>query len=417
MLLSRLRSPLVWLVGLLLLGLVLFASLRLLFPPQPPPQASSLELVWTFEPPERGAIISSPLVTRERVYVAAIEDAALWSRGAVYCLDRATGRPLWKFTDDGKMQHTYSSPCLADGRLYIGEGMHANYVCKLYCLDAASGRKLWDFETAGHIESSPCVADGKVFFGSGDDGVYCLDAATGEVRWHFHGPFHIDSSPAVAGGRVFIGSGVSRSFRTCALFCLDTEWGEELWRAPTDLPVWGSPVVEGDQVYFGLGNGRLLQSAEPPVQPAGAVLCVAAWTGDRVWRYDAADGLLARVLVHGERVCFGARDGYCYALDRHSGRLLWRANLGSPIVTRPALLHDRLYVVATNGLVSCRDLETGQEYGTFDVAHQSGTSPRLVSSPAVMEDLMDGRLRRQIYFGAELRNATSNAAVLYCLGD
>src|SRR5438132_942554 len=128
-------------------------------------------VMWTFEPPERGAIVSSPLVAGERIYVSIIHDAGLATYGAVYCLERGTGKPIWKFDNDGRMLHMYSSPCLADGRLYVGEGMHQNFSCKLYCLDAAMGQKLWHFETAGHIESTPCVADGRVFFGAGDDGL------------------------------------------------------------------------------------------------------------------------------------------------------------------------------------------------------------------------------------------------------
>ena len=112
--------------------------------PTPRPGTTEADhVVWTFEQVERGAIVSSPLVADDRLYVGAIRDAGLSTSGAVYCLNRETGKVLWQFDDDGEMQHMYSSPCLADGRLYIGEGMHANQVCKFYCLDAASGRKLW----------------------------------------------------------------------------------------------------------------------------------------------------------------------------------------------------------------------------------------------------------------------------------
>src|SRR5207244_1242455 len=109
------------------------------------------------------------------------------------------------FSDDGQMQHMYSSPCLADGRVYVGEGMHQNHLCKLYCVDAATGRKCWDFQTDGHIESSPCVADGKVFFGAGDEGVYGLDQVSGAECWHFRGPIHVDTSPTVVGHRLYAG--------------------------------------------------------------------------------------------------------------------------------------------------------------------------------------------------------------------
>src|SRR5262249_29783573 len=155
------------------------------------PAGGSLAIVWTFEPPQRGAILSSPLAAGEHIYVAAVQDAGLFSTGAVYCLARDTGRVVWKFDDAGHVQQTFSSPCLADGRLYIGEGMHRNFPCKLYCLDAATGRKHWHFEAAGHIESSPCVASGRVYFGAGDDGVYCLDARTGKQLWHYQAEVHV----------------------------------------------------------------------------------------------------------------------------------------------------------------------------------------------------------------------------------
>jgi outer membrane protein assembly factor BamB len=376
-----------------------------------------VEVAWAFEQRERGAIVSSPLVDGDRVYVAAIRDASFRSTsGVVYCLDRATGQELWHFDNGGGLQHMYSSPCLAQGCLYLGEGMHANNLCKFYCLDAATGRKRWHFETAGHIESSPCVADGKVFFGSGDDGVYCLDAATGARRWQFQAAVHVDASPAVVGRRLYAGSGVSRSYRTTEVFCLDTDTGRPLWRVPTDLPVWGSPALAGDDVFFGLGNGRLDRSAEFPAKPAGALLCVEARTGRCRWRYDLGDGVLAQPTVDARHVYFGARDGCCYCLGRDDGRLCWKAELGSPLVTRLALCGRSLYAVASAGRVTRLDLDRGTPGWTFDVAAHSGTRPRLFSSPAVAAGPAPGG-PRHLYFGTELRNPVSSAAVLYCLRD
>ncbi|MFO0841898.1 MAG: PQQ-binding-like beta-propeller repeat protein [Gemmataceae bacterium] len=287
------------------------------------------EVVWAFEAHKRGAILSTPLVAGDHVYAAAVHDPAFTNTGAVYCLDRATGKLVWSFDDGGHMQHTFSSPCLADGRLYIGEGMHANFVCKLYCLDAATGRKLWNFEAAGHIESSPCVADGKVYFGAGDDGVYCLDAVTGRKRWRFAGPFHVDSAPAVSGGKVFVGSGVSRLKRVTEVICLGADDGKVVWRLPTDLPVWGSPLLSGDDVFFGLGNGRLLTGPEPPETPAGAMICLDAGTGRLRWRYDVGRPSSAGP-PPAPRASTSARGtatvtAWTAARDRPSGRSPWAA--------------------------------------------------------------------------------------------
>jgi outer membrane protein assembly factor BamB len=379
--------------------------------------AEPVAVAWVFEAKKPGAILSAPLVAGGRVYMPAIHSTALWNDGAVYCLDAATGKLLWQFDDGGKMQHTCSSPCLADGRLYLGEGMHANFTCKLYCLDAGTGRKNWDFTAQGHIESGPTAAGGKVFFGAGDDGLYALDAITGKERWHFRGPYHFDSSPAVSGQRLFAGSGVSRTHRTMEALCLSTRDAGIHWRFPTSLPVWGSPALAGDEVYFGLGNGRLQTPAPPPEKPAGALLCLSSETGQRRWCYNISDAVLTRPAVGPGRVYFGARDGNCYCLDRRTGELSWKQDLASPVMTNPALVGDRLYVIASAGRVCCLDADTGRIEWTFEVARHAGAPAQLYSSPAVISAAGENGPSRRIVFGAEIEVPGRNAAVVYCLRD
>jgi outer membrane protein assembly factor BamB len=379
------------------------------------PAVPAVRLAWTFEPPARGAFCAGVLVEQRHVYAAAIEDGAFRPGTTVYCLERATRRVVWRFNDGGAMLHTISTPCLAGGRLYVGEGMHANFECKLYCLDAATGRKCWDFPADGHIESSPCVAGPTVLFGAGDDGLYSLNAITGKVRWHFEGLLHVDTSPVVAGGRVYAGSGISRRLRRTEAFCLDARTGRPLWRTPTDLPVWGSPVVEGGQVFFGLGNGRLERSVDPPARPAGALLCLDAATGKVRWRCPAGDGVLVRPAVGARQAFFVSRDGCCYAVRRESGALAWKTDLGGPLVAAPALAGDRLYLVTRGGRVAALAAEDGRILWSYDLADKTHTDPRMYSAPVAARDPATGS--RQVIFGAELRNPVNSAAVLYCLEE
>lgn len=415
----RARFVLMALASLALAGLAVATPLVLQKITAPSPQSRqnvSPQIVWTFEQPESGAFVSAPVVDAERIYAAAIRDSALAPSGIVYCLDRRRGTRIWSFDDDGTMRQTISSPCVAGGRLYIGEGMHGNDVCKLYCLGAASGRKLWEFVTGGHIESSPCVAGDAVYFGSGDDGLYCLDAVTGKKRWQFSARWHIDVSPVVVSGRLYAGSGVSVLHRATEVFCLDAASGQPIWRMPTELPVWGSPVVDGEQVFFGTGNGRLTQSAEQPEKPAGSLLCVNAATGQLCWPpVRLSDAIFGRPAVDGDHVYFGARDGRCYCIDRHNGRCRWQTDLGSPIVTRPALAEGRLIVAPSGGRIACLDAASGQTMWTFDLAKHTQTRPQLLSSPLLVpEHDAKGRL---VYIGSELKNGVRSAAVLYCLRD
>jgi outer membrane protein assembly factor BamB len=396
--------------------------------------ASLLRQVWSFQPAGRSDIASSPVVAGNHVYVGVIRRNAFEQLGELSCLDRETGKEIWRFDNGGTMKQMFSSPCVDGGKVYIGEGFHENAGCRLFCLDVATGKKVWDFETDSHTESSPCVVEGKVYFGAGDDGLYCLDAATGKKLWQYPEPgaregLHIDASPTVVGGRVYCGSGVSRTNRKLQVFCLKADTGKPVWAMDAiELPAWGSPAVWGDHVYFGLGNGRLTVS-DP--KPGGAVLCLEAKTGRRIWRCDEIrDAIHARPAVDRHRVYVTSRDGNCYAIDRKSGKLNWKRPLGSPSASAPALTRCSccgqsisLYVTAGaatvpadtsgNGMVYCLDPETGEVFWKYDELKSPLTT--LVSSPAVEVQRTDRGDRRRVYVAAAVNASTQT--VVRCLED
>ncbi|MCS6852430.1 MAG: PQQ-like beta-propeller repeat protein [Gemmataceae bacterium] len=366
-----------------------------------------VRMVWAFEPSDKGAFVSSPLVVGDRVYAAAAHSRGFSSWGVLYCLDRASGKLLWTFSDDEGLKPVFSTPCVADGRLFIGEGFHQDKECKLYCLNAETGAKLWEFTTASHTESSPCVVEGKVYVGAGDDGILCLEAATGRKIWHFQ-QRHVDAGPVVVDGRLFAGSGVGDVYNTTEVFCLDATTGQPRWRLPVDLSAFGAAAVKGSHVYFGLGNGDFLKSAD---QPAGAVLCVEALTGRRLWRYDLPDGVHVRPAVDEECVYVGCRDGHGYALDRRDGRVRWKQALGSPIVASPALSAGRLYLAASGGRLACLHAADGTVLWEFDLGRLGPRKPQLLATPAAL----DGSSGPQIFLGTGQSDLLGSAAVLYCL--
>lgn len=92
--------------------------------------SSPVEIVWAFSPLEAGAFASSPTVEGETIYLSAIHYRGSELAGAVYAVDATTGKQRWKFDDDGRMFASVSSPAVHDGKLYVGEGMHANFRCR-----------------------------------------------------------------------------------------------------------------------------------------------------------------------------------------------------------------------------------------------------------------------------------------------
>jgi hypothetical protein len=55
----------------------------------------------------------------------------------------------------------------------------------LHVLDERTGRRLWTFTADGRIDSPPTIYNGMVLFGSRDGCVYCLRASDGALVWRF----------------------------------------------------------------------------------------------------------------------------------------------------------------------------------------------------------------------------------------
>jgi outer membrane protein assembly factor BamB len=387
-----------------------------------------------------GMALASPLIAGDRAYVA-VGHGALARYGVVYCMDLKTHKMLWTFDAGQKMKYCYSSPCLADGRIYIGEGLHEDQNCKLYCIDAKSGKPVWEFPTGSHTESTPVVADGKVYFGAGDDGVYCLDAASGKKVWQFTGPakvhLHVDSTPAVVGKCVYISSGVDEDtgLGDAAVCCVEAETGKQVWfqrtpewlvklsdkkAGPGYVPAWGSPVVTDGVVYVGIGTGRVNASSSA-FEPVGGIMALDTTNGNAVWpAFKVADGVLKRPVVDSVAVYFGSRDGNCYSVYRKTGQLRWKAPLGSAAVATPALALTKangpaanVFAIGSEGRILCLDAETGKVDWSFTDLEKS--APLLVSSPTVIVRAVKEGVERRLYFGACFNGLATPA--LCCLQD
>jgi outer membrane protein assembly factor BamB len=400
--------------------------------------------MWTFSPQGQSDMASSPVVAGKYVYIGAIE-GLIRKIGRLYCLDRETGKEVWHFDNKGTMKQMYSTPFIADGKLYIGEGFHENNECNLFCLDASTGKLLWafntaseeenkpwgDFPTNSHVESSPFVASGRVYVGAGDKGLYCIDATSGKKVWQYpeagdrRNGLHIDSNPVVVGDRVYCCSGKSRTFNRLEVFCVDIRTGKKIWSHPTELPAWGSPTVHEGRVYVGLGDSRIGEKTETA---KGDFLCLDAFTGERQWNYDQLKGAVhTKPVIDGNLVIFGSQDDYCYALDCRKGTMVWKRDLGSMTVSSPVLVRGAwedapgaLYVAAMKGDVYCLDPKTGEVHWCFDELSKGGKEGKgfaanLLTAPFVTVRRTSKGEQRRIYFASGIyENAGS---VLYCLED
>jgi outer membrane protein assembly factor BamB len=375
-------------------------------------------------------VFSSPTVAGDRVYFTTVTGIGPFTptgKGAVVCVDSASGRELWRYEgDDGDLRGTFSSPAIGEGRLVVGEGLHQTSDARVTCLDL-SGRKVWDFRTSSHVESTPCIHAGRVYVAAAGDGFYCFDlkpdaGGKAQVLWHLTGDRYLDcESSAVSDGKtVWFGLGEEGN----AIVAVNAMDGTERWRVATPYPVFAAPTLVQDEagqgrIYIGMGNGNFVFSAdelraakvesmrdegksaeeiaavEKKLATAGAVWSIDAASGEVEWKYALPDTVLDSIAYQPSakagdpgRLYFGSRDGHAYALSA-DGKPLGKWNAGSPILASPALARQHVYFATKSGRLFALKTDTLQPVWDMTV-QQSGT---LTSSPAVA----DGR----VFIGTE----------------
>jgi outer membrane protein assembly factor BamB len=202
--------------------------------------------------------------------------------------------------------------------------------------------------------------------------------------WHVTG-IHVDSSPALAGGKVFVGSVVGDEHRELCAAAIDAASGRVLWRVPAPLPLAGAPAASGGRVFFSLARGKLNEEAD---SPEGRIWCLRAADGQREWEFRAAGAIFGSPVVAGNRVFCAGRDGCCYALDVDDGKVLWKTDLGEPIVTTPIVSMPiasggRLFALSIGGSLFALDAASGAEIWRFDAMRTDNLD--VYSSPVLAQ--------------------------------
>lgn len=127
----------------------------------------------------RNAIISTPVIHGDRVYLAVGQDPEHGEGpGHLFCIDGTKRAPkdapkekrgditeignVWHYGDDD-YNRTISTVAIKDGLCYA-----ADLSGFLHCLDVKTGKRVWRHDLFSAIWGSPFVVDGKVYLGNED---------------------------------------------------------------------------------------------------------------------------------------------------------------------------------------------------------------------------------------------------------
>lgn len=233
-------------------------------------------------------IVTGLLVVNGRVYVGVSDQN-------VFCLEAATGRPLWQYGRKfPRRTSLWRTPGLAwgDGRIYAGFADGT-----VTALDAEIGKVVWKTELAkdglfADVCAGPSFRGGRVYAGTLKGPVVCLDAATGAQVWQ-----HAEEAAAgFAVGDEFVYLATS-SGDVVALRGTD---GTKVWQVALDGGIPGIPVVAGDEVLAGASQGSLF--------------ALDARTGAQRRRYAPGSGVSAQPAVFEGGVLFLSNAGSLFWL-------------------------------------------------------------------------------------------------------
>ncbi len=87
---------------------------------------------------------------------------------------------------------------------------------------------------------------------------------------------------------------------------------------------------------------------------------------DGSWKFKTGVGVASSPMIIGNNVYFGSKDGNFYALDKKSGKEVWKYNTGNPILSQAATLDNAVFF-SSKEVYFAVDAQTGAELWKYDL--------------------------------------------------
>ena len=182
------------------------------------------------------------------------------------------------------------------------------------------------------------VVGGIAYVGSDNGYTYALNAITGKLIWAHYGWNMTMSNPLVVNGRVYVSTGSAyfnyantmlyvegkrptRGPGLNSMYALDARTGAEIWSYHFPGEAMPTAAYEDGFLYIGTGDGHVYKLDSVSGKPA--------WVSDIVSFVSMSSPVLNdRYLFVG-----GTNPNYFYALDKQTGRIIWKMTLPNLVAT------------------------------------------------------------------------------------
>lgn len=301
---------------------------------------AELGLAWAADMPIPDGIATTPIVVDGVIYLSG-------AYSVVLAVDASDGTIIWSYDPDVRSAFADNPELSWISRAHRGVAVYEGHVfvttadCRLISLDADTGDWLWTRQTCDNalgysISDSPYVGGDKVFVGNaGSESeiknrgyVSAYDAQDGDLVWRFYivpsdDPAENDTPALKMAAKTWSGNTLEKF-----------GGGGNSWNEMTYDP-------DSNQLFFGTSGSHLYtyDSRSPNGGDnlfLSSIVAVNADTGAYNWHYQTVDkdswdfnATMNIVLADldfeeevRESVLIAPKNGFHYALDRHTGELL-----------------------------------------------------------------------------------------------
>jgi outer membrane protein assembly factor BamB len=221
--------------------------------------------------------VDAPIaVTAGKVLVAsAFLDKEKEGDRALYCLDAADGKQLWR---KPLKLNPWGGPSV-EGNLVIVSGSNIGYDTNtlknakgaVTAFDLATGEEKWHKDIPGGVLSCVAIADGKVIFTATDHKLRGYNLADGKFLWTYDAKIPFFAPPAVAGGVAYAGD-LKGVIHAVGLADGKPRWTIDLGSdAAVKSPgmIYGGPALHGGRLFVATCNLEGPHARQPT-----AVVCI-----------------------------------------------------------------------------------------------------------------------------------------------
>jgi outer membrane protein assembly factor BamB len=299
-----------------------------------------------FEPAFGHGPRGTPTVVDGKVY-------SLGGTGVLACWDAADGRVLWKvdtlkeYKAPNLTFGVSGSPLVAGGKVYVNVGAKGAGVA---AFDAATGKEVWKATDDKASYSSPILVDadgGKQVVFLTAAGLKAFDPDTGKQFWKHDFRDLLQESattPLYKDGVVY---GSSVTLGSVAMKLAGTGAPTKLWSSPQLNCYFSTPVAGPPDTLFML-NGKL------SINPTITLRAVDAPTGKVLWQKESVGKYHAALVRGADGNVLMLDDGgflSVFAGERGAFKELCRAQVCGATWAHPALADGRVYLRDENELI------------------------------------------------------------------